>query len=83
MTTTIVIKVQEIFCPPGMGGSIRPFRSIYRIEYEGEPLRDEHGHAPTYEGTPLRSLRTIAARLAKQHGATIQDTTKKAKAEHE
>lgn len=80
MTTTIVIKSREIYYPPGMGGSFRPFRTLYLIEYEGTPIVDSYGRSHTYEGTPLRSLRTIARQLAKKYGAAIRDTTKTVKA---
>lgn len=47
-------------------GVLTPFKWLYKLE----------GETPSYEGTPLASLRRIAKRLADARGATVVEAWK-------
>lgn len=56
-----------------------PFRDLYCIKHSGE-FREIPGSGVVeidYEGTPVGSLRRIAARLGREQGRPVVDETKR------
>lgn len=69
-----IVRVGDVF----VRGVLHPFRSTYRIENSGE-YREVPGRGLVeinYQGTPVASLRKIAARLGREQGRRVVDETK-------
>lgn len=64
----IIIKRTEV----GLRGVLRPFKWIYRLECDADPIKNDAGIVVNYEGTPLASIRRIAAKLAVSRGVDVQ-----------
>lgn len=69
-----IVRTGDVF----VRGVLYPFRNSYRIENSGE-FREVPGRGLfeiNYEGTPIKRLREIAARLGREQGRQVVDETK-------